>query len=103
MLKKYLEIIVTISLLSTSTLINAAPTVGEWTAKFWDDSTTSNTVVATWNICIQNGGNWYISSGFSGWKGNWFSKGNDTHLQVVRSNGMQAASFDISRITVKSN
>jgi hypothetical protein len=84
-----------IFLLAMANVANAAPAVGEWTAKFWVDST--GKYYGTWNICIQNSGDWYITSGFSGFKGKWFSKGNETHLQVIHSGGMNAISFDLYR------
>jgi len=91
-----LKLIVAAGLLSATSLTNAAPTTGEWTAKFWNDAT--GKYVTTWNICIQSGGNWYISSSIPGLKGKWFSKGNDTHLQTIHSSGFQAISFDISSV-----
>ena len=98
MSKLFLKTTLIFSLLGITTSINAAPTVGEWTAKFWDDSTNSNSVI-TWNICIQNNGDWYISSLHTGWKGKWFSKGNDSsHLQAIRSSGLVAGSFDVTKV-----
>lgn len=96
MFAQCLKAIIVSSFLFTTLLANAAPALGEWTAKFWFDST--GKYVTTWNICIQSGRNWYITSGNLGWKGKWFSKGNDTHLQVIHSGGMKSIVFDVSRV-----
>lgn len=99
MTKQYLQtmLMVMTVLLSTTTVAKAAPATGEYVVKLWNDST--GVYADTWNICIQSGGNWYISSNiYTGIHGKWFSKGNDTHLQAIHSSGTAAVSFDVSRV-----
>ena len=96
-MKKLLQTAAAIGLLSITTFTNAAPSSGEWVAKLWNDST--GAYADTWSICIQNGADWYVSSSlYTGIKGKWFSKGNDSHLQAIHSSGTAAVSFDVSRI-----
>ena len=95
-MKHFFKIIIVASLLSTATLVNAAPAVGTWTMQFWGDSLT---LYQNYDICIQSSGDWYIStSSIHGWKGKWFSKGNNTYFQTLHSSGTAAMSSDVSRI-----
>jgi hypothetical protein len=95
MMKHFLQKIAVASLLSTATLVSAAPTEGEWQAKFWDDAT--GVYTTAWKLCIQADNTWYISSGHPGWRGKWFSKGNDVHMQVLHV-AFGTGSFDVSSI-----
>lgn len=98
MMKHFLQKIAATGLLGAATLVNAAPTEGEWQAKFWDEE--KGNYIATWNLCIKADNTWYISSNHPGWNGKWFSKGNETHMQVlhVAFGTVNTGSFDISSI-----
>lgn len=95
-MKHFFKTIITASLLSAATLVDATPAAGTWKMQMWGDSLN---LYQNYDMCIQSSGDWYIStSSINGWKGKWFSKGNDTHFQTLHSSGTAAMSSDVSRV-----
>ena len=92
-------ILISLSLVMLAVSVQAAPPVGQWKVTFFlDDGGFAGS--GTQSICFEGGpskGTWY-SPTFAGWTGDWWRKGGNSDIIMLKGNYMSGAGNDGAKL-----